>query len=53
MHAGQIATLGSVLRHYNRAPPADVGRSELTPLGLSDEQLASVVAFLGTLESAG
>jgi cytochrome c peroxidase len=51
MHAGELATLGAVLRHYNRARPAAVGRSELHPLGLSDAQLASIVAFLRTLES--
>jgi cytochrome c peroxidase len=51
MRAGQIATLGAVLRHYNRAPQAEVGHSELAPLGLSDDQLGSIVAFLGTLES--
>ena len=51
MHAGQIATLGTVLRHYDRAPRAEIGHSELAPLGLSDDQLGSIVAFLGTLES--
>jgi cytochrome c peroxidase len=51
MHAGQLATLGAVLRHYDRAPQAEIGHSELAPLGLSEEQLASIVAFLGSLES--
>ena len=36
MHAGQLATLGAVLRHYNRARPAAVGHSELHPLELSE-----------------
>jgi len=51
MHAGELSTLGAVLRHYNRARPAAVGHSELHPLNLSDAQLASLIAFLGTLES--
>jgi cytochrome c peroxidase len=51
MHAGEFATLGAVLRHYNEARPAQVGHSELHPLNLSDAQLAALVAFLGTLES--
>ncbi len=51
MHAGELATLGAVLRHYNEARPAAVGHSELHALGLSDAQLAALVAFLGTLES--
>ena len=32
---------------------APVGHSELHPLGLSDEQVAALVAFLGTLDSPG
>jgi cytochrome c peroxidase len=51
MHAGQIATLADVLRHYDRAPPAQIGRTELDPLGLSADQLESLRAFLRTLES--
>ncbi|HET7131341.1 MAG TPA: hypothetical protein VFJ95_03800 [Gammaproteobacteria bacterium] len=49
MHAGQIATLGEVLDHYNRAPPASVGQSELEPLGLSAAQLRQIEAFLRAL----
>lgn len=51
MHAGQFATLGEVLRHYNDAPHAPAGHSELSPLGLSDEQLAQLEAFLRTLSA--
>ena len=51
MHAGQLATLGAVLRHYNAARPARVGHTELHPLGLSQAQLEALLAFLGTLES--
>jgi cytochrome c peroxidase len=49
MHAGQIATLGEVLDHYNRAPAALVGQSELEPLGLSAAQLRQIEAFLRAL----
>jgi cytochrome c peroxidase len=51
MHAGQFATLAQVLRHYNRAPRAVVGHSELHPLHFSDRQLEALAAFLATLES--
>lgn len=49
MHAGQIDTLDAVLRHYNAALPAPAGHSEIVPLGLSDEQLDQLEAFLQTL----
>lgn len=49
MHQGQLATLADVLRHYNDAPPAMIGHSELEPLGLDRRQLAQLEAFLGTL----
>jgi cytochrome c peroxidase len=52
MHAGQFATLEAVLDHYNSAPPAPVGRSELHPLRLSAAELAQLAAFLRTLEPA-
>jgi len=51
MHAGQFATLEEVLNHYNTAPAAPAGHSELEPLNLSDEQLAQIIAFLKTLDS--
>jgi cytochrome c peroxidase len=51
MHAGQIATLADVLDHYNRAPRARVGRTELHPLGFNREQLDALAAFLRTLET--
>lgn len=50
MHAGQFATLHDVLTHYNTAPAASFGRSELKPLRLSDRQLADLEAFLKTLD---
>jgi cytochrome c peroxidase len=50
MHAGQFATLEEVLKHYNTAPTAPAGHSELEPLNLTEEQLEQLIAFLKTLE---
>lgn len=50
MHAGQFATLKEVVQHYNRAPAAPQGHSELKPLGLSDIEVDQLVAFLATLD---
>jgi len=49
MHAGQFETLAQVLDHYNRAPAAPSGRSELKPLHLSPAELGQLEAFLRTL----
>lgn len=51
MHAGQFATLEEVLNHYNTAPEAPAGHSELEPLNLSENQIAQIIAFLKTLDS--
>ncbi|MFN8573116.1 MAG: cytochrome c peroxidase [Gemmatimonadaceae bacterium] len=51
MHAGQFASLPEVLDHYNRAPKAPAGTSELKKLRLSKEELRQLQAFLGTLVS--
>ncbi len=51
MHAGQFGTLREVLAHYNRAPAAPAGFTELRPLGLSDGELGELEAFLKTLSS--
>jgi cytochrome c peroxidase len=51
MHAGQFATLEEVLHHYNSAPKAPAGHSELEPLNLTDAQLAQIIAFLKTLSA--
>jgi len=51
MHAGQFATLEEVLNHYNTAPAAPAGHSELEPLNLSHQQLEQIIAFLKTLDS--
>lgn len=49
MDAGQFATLSEVLDHYNRAPKAAKGHTELKPLGLKPAQLRQLEAFLRTL----
>jgi cytochrome c peroxidase len=49
MHAGQIATLTGVVRHYAAAPAAAVGRSERKPLRLSEQEIADLAGFLATL----
>ena len=49
MHAGQFATLEEVLAHYNSAPAAPAGHSELEPLNLSQEEIAQIIVFLDTL----
>jgi cytochrome c peroxidase len=42
MHAGQFETLREVLDHYNQAPEAPIGHSELEVLNLSDQDLADL-----------
>ena len=49
MHAGQFATIEEVLRHYNNAPDAPSGHSELEVLNLSEAQLQKIIVFLKTL----
>jgi cytochrome c peroxidase len=51
MHAGQLASLTDVVRHYDAAPRAPFGHSELKPLGLSEDEQRQLVAFLGTLSA--
>jgi cytochrome c peroxidase len=50
MHAGQFRTLQAVLTHYNTAPRAPRGSSELRPLGLSPRELAQIEQFLTALD---
>jgi cytochrome c peroxidase len=50
MHAGQIASLAKVIQHYDRAPRAVRGTSELTPLRLSARERSDLLAFLTTLD---
>lgn len=49
MHAGQIDTLEAVLSHYNTAPEAPAGHSELEPLNLTETEITQLIAFLGSL----
>jgi cytochrome c peroxidase len=49
MHAGQLASLEDVVRHYDSAPAAPFGHSELVPLRLSHDEQRQLVAFLRTL----
>ena len=49
MHAGQLATLSDVIAHYDRAPAAPMGHSELKPLRLSANERRQLEAFLRTL----
>jgi cytochrome c peroxidase len=49
MHAGQISTLAAAVRHYNEAPAAPLGHSELEALRLSQKEQSQLEAFLRTL----
>jgi cytochrome c peroxidase len=49
MHAGQFSTLSAVVDHYNRAPRAPAGHSEIEPLRLSVQERRQIEAFLRSL----
>ncbi|MGZ8456694.1 MAG: cytochrome-c peroxidase [Gemmatirosa sp.] len=49
MHAGQLATLDAVVAHYDAAPHAPFGHSELKPLRLTPTERRQIAAFLHTL----
>ena len=49
MHAGQFSTLSQVVEHYNRAPKAPSGHSELEPLRLSAQERRQIELFLLSL----
>ena len=49
MHAGQLATLEDVVAHYNAAPAAPAGHTELKPLKLNATEVRQLTAFLRTL----
>ncbi len=51
MHAGQLATLMDVVDHYDRAPQAPAGHTELRPLGLTQEERGQLVRFLHALSA--
>jgi cytochrome c peroxidase len=52
MHAGQFESLDTVLAHYNAAPEAPAGHSEVEPLMLSPVELNQLKAFLYALTSS-
>jgi cytochrome c peroxidase len=49
MHAGQIATLADVVSHYDRAPRAPFGKTELKKLRLNPTERRQLELFLRTL----
>ena len=49
MHNAWYTTLREVLDHYNRAPAAMIGQTELNPLYLNEIELKQLEAFLLTL----
>jgi len=49
MHAGQVASLAEAVAHYNAAPAAPAGHSELRHLDLTAEEQANLIAFLESL----
>lgn len=49
MHNGQFTTLHDVLVHYNNAPKAIFGVSEIRPRKLKPQELLDIEAFLKTL----
>lgn len=52
MHNGSLATLEAVVRHYSTIDPDRLhsdGERILEPLGLTDREVADLVAFLATL----
>ncbi|MEM7334351.1 MAG: cytochrome c peroxidase [Chloroflexota bacterium] len=52
MHQGQINTLVDVMHHYNDAPTAPLGETEIEPLGLSDETLYEIETFIRSLSAS-
>jgi cytochrome c peroxidase len=49
MHAGQLASLSTVVAHYAAAPAAPFGRTELKPVRLSPNEQRQLVAFMQAL----
>lgn len=49
MHAGQLRELSDVVDHYNRAPSAPSGHSELRPLRLTERERHQLEAYLRSL----
>jgi cytochrome c peroxidase len=55
MHTGQLKTLSGVVSFFARGGDRSgyPGTSELTPLELTDEERADLVAFIGSLDGPG
>jgi cytochrome c peroxidase len=51
MHAGQIGTLAEVIDHYDRAPAAPAGHTEIHPLKLTLKERGQLEAYLRTLDA--
>lgn len=51
MHAGQFGTLAEVIEHYDNAPGAALGHSELAALHLIARERRQLEAFLRTLSA--
>ena len=50
MHAGQFTSLEDVLHHYNKAPAAPEGHTELERLNFTEKQIEQIIRFLTTLD---
>ncbi len=55
MHTGQLHSLSEVVSFFSRGGDifGYLGKSELTPLSLSDQEQRDLVAFLMALEGPG
>ena len=51
MHNGLFPDLEAVIRHYNHAPPAFPGHSDLVPLAFTESQSEALKAFMLTLSA--
>ena len=51
MSSGQLATLSDVIEHYNTAPKANVGISQIKALKLDATAKRQLLAFLEVLKA--
>lgn len=49
MHNAWYTNLDEILDHYNRAPAASIGQTELNPLNLTEPEMRQLKFFLLTL----
>jgi cytochrome c peroxidase len=49
LHDGRFATLRDVIEHYNELPEETAGQPEVDPLGLSEQEIEDLLAFMETL----